>query len=423
MLALGQNPTIMSSGPIPISRPSAGRASHVRVVLQALVVSACALACLASVLCFLLVHVDRAMAGNRDFVVYWATGKQLVQHGNPYDASTLGNLERAAGLPSRYSVGYMRNPPWALPLAWPLGMFSLRAASLLASLVLIAAFIASVRMLLAMYGCRDRTMQLLAWSFAPALVCLILGQTSLLVLLGLVVFLRYYRSRPLLAGAGLWLCSLKPHLLLPLAVVLVAWIVLSKSYRIVAGTLAVFLASALVTLAIDPLAWGQYVRMAGYSGFERDRIPSLGALLRQHFAPNFVAFQFLPAALACAWALVYFWQRRRAWDWPRDASLLLPVSILAAPYAYLNDHVLVLPALVFAAGYASFRSFLGALACASAVMETAFFANRWSPAPFYWATLAAGPLWLALYLVASKRTSLSRTGALLETRSEIHELP
>ena len=34
-------------------------------------------------------------------------------------------VERAAGLPARYSAGYMRNPPWALPLVYPLGLMSL----------------------------------------------------------------------------------------------------------------------------------------------------------------------------------------------------------------------------------------------------------------------------------------------------------
>lgn len=386
---------------MPVAHRSINISSHARAALTALVVSACGLACLASVVCFLLVHVDRGMAGNRDFVVYWATARQLVQHGNPYDAAVLRSIEHAAGLPSRYSVGYMRNPPWSLPLVWPLGLLGLRAASIVASLGLIAAFIASVRMLFGIYECRNRTMQLLAWTFAPALICLIWGQTSLLVLLGLAAFLRFYRTRPMLAGAALWFCSLKPHLLLPLGVTLAAWIVLSKSYRIAAGAIAAIVASVLVTLAIDPHAWSQYVHMAGYSGFETDPIPSLGVLLRTHLAPHFMALQFLPAALACAWALVYFWPRRHDWDWPRDACLLLLISVLAAPYAYLNDQVLVLPALVFAAGFVSSRPYFMALAVASALLEAAFFANQWSPAPFYWATLVAGLFWIAWYLAAT----------------------
>ncbi|HWG18947.1 MAG TPA: glycosyltransferase family 87 protein [Terracidiphilus sp.] len=383
-----------------ISLTQVTRNSHVRAILGALLVSVCGLACIGTLVCFVLVHVNRPMAGNRDFVVYWATGQQLVQHRNPYDAAALPAVEHAAGLPHRYSVGYMRNPPWTLPLAWPLGLLNLRAAAVLASLLLIGALIASVRILLGIHGCRDRLVQGLAYLFAPALICLIWGQTSLLVLLGLVLFLRFHATRPILAGASLWLCTLKPHLLLPVGVVFLAWVVITRNYRIVAGAAAAFLLSVLVTFRLDPQAWTQYTHMLGYSGVERDPIPVLSVLLRTHLTPNFMAMQFLPAAMAGVWALVYFWNRRHDWNWSRDVNLLLLVSLVAAPYAYLNDQVLVLPALLFAASRNCSRALLAFLALASALLEVAFFLNLWSPAPFYWATLLAAPFWLAWYLFA-----------------------
>src|SRR5579862_1450237 len=58
--------------------------------------------------------------GHRDYIVYWATGQQLMHHGNPYDAQAMGALEHAWGVKSAGSF-YMRNPPWALPLVAPLG--------------------------------------------------------------------------------------------------------------------------------------------------------------------------------------------------------------------------------------------------------------------------------------------------------------
>jgi hypothetical protein len=79
---------------------------------------------------------------------------------------------------------------------------------------------------------------------------------------------------------------------------------------------------------------------------------------------------------------------------------MLLVSLAAAPYAYLNDHVIVLPALVFAASRGASRRMLAVLAAASALLEIAFFVNFRSHAPFYWATLAAGVFWLAWYLAA-----------------------
>lgn len=380
---------------------------HLRAILGALAVSACGLAAVATLVCFLLVHVDRAMGGNRDFVVYWATGSQLVHHRNPYDQAAVSAMEYDAGLPRRYSPGYMRNPPWSLPLAWPLGLVSLRTAAILASLALIAAFVASLRILFQIHGCGDRTLRLLACGFAPALICLILGQTSLLVLLGLALFLRLHATRPLLAGASLWLCLLKPHLLLPFGLVLLVWSVMYRRYRILAGAAIALALSVWLTLHLDPQAFTQYKNMLGYSGVERDPIPSLSVLLRTHLTPHFMALQFLAAVLACIWALAYFWNRRHNWNWSRSANLLLLVSLAAAPYSYLNDHVVALPALLFAACRTSSRTLLATLALSSALLEIAYFANRWSAAPFYWCAVVAAPWWLCWYLLAEPRRTAS----------------
>lgn len=371
----------------------------------AVLVSAFWLASGATLVLFLLVHVNRQIGGNRDFVVYWATGVQLVRHQNPYDPVALPAIEHGAGLPNKYSVGYTRNPPWALPLVYPLGFLSLRAASVLASLVLIAALMASLLMLLSIYGCRDPMVQAVAYLFAPALICLVWGQTSLLVLLGLALFLRFHATRPFLAGAALWLCMLKPHLLLPLAIVLLAWIAITRNYRILAGAVAALLASAAVTSLLDPQAWTQYAHMMGYSGYQSDPIPAISVLLRARLAPNFLPLQFAPMAIACVWAFSYFLRRRRTWDWRRDVNLLLLVSLVAAPYAYLNDHLVALPAILFAASRTASRSYLAVIAFASVVLEVAFLINLWSPAPFYWATLLAAPFWLAWYGVASRHAA------------------
>ena len=38
-------------------------------------------------------------AGMHDFIAYWATGRQLVHHANPYDGIAMLRIERSAGLP------------------------------------------------------------------------------------------------------------------------------------------------------------------------------------------------------------------------------------------------------------------------------------------------------------------------------------
>ncbi len=179
------------------------------------------------------VPVAGKLAGSRDFVSYWATGQQLVRHGDPYDRAAVAALEHSAGLDAR-AVLIMRNPPWALPLAYPLGFLGLRVAAVLWTLLLLACLLVSVRLVRELHGSPPNRIHWLGLSFTPALICLTMGQTSLFALLGLILFLRWHGRRPFAAGVALWLCALKIHLFLPFAAALAVWIVVTRGYKLLA---------------------------------------------------------------------------------------------------------------------------------------------------------------------------------------------
>ena len=121
--------------------------------LSIALVSGLALALTALFLC--VVPLAGKTSGARDFVVYWATGQQLVHHANPYDRDAMMRIERSAGLAAGYGALFMRNPPWALPLSLPLGFVGLRIGGLVWSLILLACLLGSVRMLWSMHGRPD----------------------------------------------------------------------------------------------------------------------------------------------------------------------------------------------------------------------------------------------------------------------------
>jgi hypothetical protein len=312
----------------------------------------------------------------------------------------MSRVERAAGLPLAYKVGFMRNPPWTLPLVFPLGFISPRVAWLIWSLLMLACLTGSVRLLWIMYGRPRNRRYLLGLSFGPALLCLLYGQTSLFALMGLVLFLRLHRTRPFLAGISLWLCALKPHLFLPFGVVLLAWVLVSRSYKLLAGAVGAMAASCAITYAIDPLAWTQYLQMARASGIERGFVPCLSYLLRNWLTPNALWLQYLPVALGCSWALGYYWLRRQAWDWMKNGSPLMLVSILTAPYALIYDQCLVIPALLSGAILTRSRNLLIALAFLSALVEIALYRSLSHPPELFLWTYWTAPAWLIWYLVA-----------------------
>jgi len=351
------------------------------------------------------------LARGRDFVVYWATGQQLVHHANPYDRDAMNRIERAAGLPAGYGVGFMRNPPWGLPLALPLGLIGVRVATFLWSLLLLACLGVSVRMLWLMHGRPENYLYLLGLSFAPALVCLVAGQTALFALLGLVLFLRLHRTNPFLAGASLWLCALKPHLFLPFGVVLLVWVVVSRSYRILLGAAAAMAASCAVVYCFDPTAWADYSEMMRTSGIEKEFIPCLSIVLRLWLRPQATWLQYAPVALGCVWALGYFWRRRLTWDWMKDGSPLMLVSIFLAPYCWLFDQALAIPALLQGAYATRSRVLVAVLAFASLLMEVESACDVKLPSALY---LWGAPAWLAWYIVACATSDHSK-GRLLPT--------
>jgi hypothetical protein len=350
---------------------------------------------------FFAVPVIGNLAGSRDFVSYWATGRQLIHHANPYDRDAVAALEHAAGLDVR-AVLIMRNPPWALPLAYPLGFLSLRVAAILWSLLLLACLLLSVRIVRQLYGSPPNHLHWLALSFTPALICLTMGQTALLALLGLVLFLRWHGSRPFLAGASLWLCALKPHLFLPFAVALAAWMVFSRAWKLAAGAAAALALSGAVASLIDAHAWRDYVRLMRSPAVEDEFIPCLASALRQWVDQSFNVraawLQYLPAALCCLWALVYFLRRRAAWDWKTHGSLLMLVSLVAAPYCWFYDQCLAIPALLEGAYTTRSRNLLAILALAIFVIDIEICAVRVISPLYLW----TAPAWLAWYLCARR---------------------
>jgi hypothetical protein len=341
-----------------------------------------------------------SVVGARDFVVYWATGQQLAHHANPYDRVALLHIERAAGLPDRYGPMFMRNPPNTLLLAYPLGFLPLKAASVVWPTALCLCLVVSVYILWRMFGKRGGHRHWLGYSFAPALICLINGQAALFSLLGLVVFLRLHRSHPFLAGLSLWLCTTKPHLFLPFGLVMLIWIVVTRSYRLLLGSLVAIALSFAITSHIDPLAWQQYSQMVRTSGIEHEFIPCFSVLVRVWIHPDALWLQYVPAVLACIWAVFYYWRRRTQWNWMTNGSLLMLVSIVAAPYSWLFDQGLAIPALLQGAYFTRSRNLVILLAILSALVEVAMFCNIWKPSAMYLWTMWAAPAWLIWYLLA-----------------------
>jgi hypothetical protein len=230
-----------------------------------------------------------------------------------------------------------------------------------------------------------------------------MGQTSLFALLGLMLFLKLHRSHPFTAGVALWLCALKPHLFLPFGVVLLGWIAVRRSYRILAGAAMALGSSCVAAYCIDPSAWPHYVQMIRSPEVDNQFIPCLSDALRLWIRPEAIWIQYLPALLCCVWALRYFWHRREVWDWTEHSGPLMLTSLLFAPYCWLYDQGLALPALLHRAYLSRSRTPLVFIALAALLIDLETCRVRLSSGWYLW----TAPAWLALYLMARPHRRLN----------------
>jgi hypothetical protein len=108
----------------------------------------------------------------------------------------------------------------------------------------------------------------------------------------------------------------------------------------------------------------------------------------------------VPAILGSAWALAYFWPRRHQWDWLDHGSLLVLVSLLVAPFGWIFDQSLALPAVLVGAVRTRSKLMLSLLALIYILIEIEV--NRYDlhSRAYLW----TAPAWLLWFIFARAST-------------------
>jgi hypothetical protein len=279
---------------------------------------------------------------SKDYISYWSAGKLLLHHANPYSRPDVLVLERTHGLPETRPL-MMRNPPWALFLTAPLG-FANPATGLffwtLAAAGCIAVFIRLLKV-----PPEDRAFVFL---FAPAIAVFRTAQTSPFLLLGFSLFLYLHRRRPFLAGASLLFMAIKPHLFLVFWVVLLAESIYRRRLLVFAGLAAALAAGTTFAMCFNAHIWQHYFAMLRGSDLDSEFFPTTAMMFRLLIDSRAIWLLFVPSAVAIVWGLWYYTRNRLVWHWGTHGMLLMLVTVLASPYSWFPDEVVLLPALGFA---------------------------------------------------------------------------
>jgi hypothetical protein len=346
------------------------------------------------------VSLPEQSAASRDFIGYWAAGQRIVRGADPYDAAETLRLEKAVGL-GKAQIKITPSPPIGLALVVPLGFLGAKSGLVVWLVAQMACLSASLWIVWFLQGKPASRIHLLGFLFAPALACLMAGQLGNFFLLGVSLFLWLQNRRPFLAGMALLPMSLKPHLFLPVALALVLWVIWKRRFGILAGFAVAMALSYAVVLKFDRHVWPQFTAMMHSNLMHGRFAPTLSAYLRLDVAPGAAWLEYVATGAASAWAVWYFWTRRDQWDWMDHGLLVLLVSLMCAPYAWLTDEAVLMPAVlvgVYRVSKAG-RSWVP-IAVMGAIALIELFANV---GIISWYFTWTAPAWLAWYLYATRR--------------------
>lgn len=297
--------------------------------------------------------------GHQDFIIYYMSGRLLRQGQaaalyNP-DVQYRSQLE-FTHVPNRKRAIPFNHPPFEALLFVPLAMLDFFPAYLLWDVMNLMMLGASAMLLRQLPGIREMPPRLLALScaaFPPIAIGMIQGQDIFLLLLLMVLaLLAMNRGDDVVSGAWLAAGLFRPHMILPLLVLLAF-----RRWRILLGFLPVAVALAGISAMIAgwrwPLAYLHFVlqveRERG-SSFGPHQVPNLRGLIADlpglHESSLLVVLLITAASLA-----VYGLALRRIRD-RRDSPnyyfcLAITATILVSFHALWYDFTLLLPVVLF----------------------------------------------------------------------------
>jgi arabinofuranan 3-O-arabinosyltransferase len=301
-----------------------------------------------------------------DFVDVWAAGRLALDGQAP--AAYDWTLHRAAEV---RAVGYdfdgyygWHYPPPAFFFAAALATLPYLVAAVIWLLATLAAYAAAIAGILGL-----RTGVLFALGFPAVIWNVTAGQNGFLTAALIGGTLGLLERHPALAGICLGLLTYKPQFGLLFPIVLIAnrrWLTIA-----VAALTAIVLA-ALSWLVFGNASWAAFVHWAPLSShalidqgaLDWYRLQSVFALVRAHGGSETLAWTVQGVlTLSLAVGLVWLWQSRAAFE--HKAAALAAGALLATPYLFMYDIVVLAVAVAFLLRLALAREFLSGIEIAA----------------------------------------------------------
>jgi hypothetical protein len=183
-------------------------------------------------------------------------------------------------------------------------------------------------------------------------------------------------------------------------------------------------AATTLAIGIDAHIWIQYLAMLRGSALDREPFPTISMLFRLLIDRRAGWLAFLPSVFAVLWGLWYYVRNRKVWRWNTHGMLLVLITVLASPYGWFTDEIVLLPSVIFALSLPEKRKYSGwillTINSIAALVYTAAGASLESPY-LIWTPIA----WFGWFLYATRafqpRNQISSVGFISTSEIEQRE--
>ena len=307
-----------------------------------------------------------------DFYYHWAAGHIIHARGDMYNLLALSQTMREMGWPAWEGFQGITRPPWNAWVFFSVASVPFPLAQAIWSILILLSIVFSslwaykseIAQRLTLFSPHPVHFVFAVAAFPPFLKTFFWGQSSFLVFLGFLVFAHGMMvEREFRAGLGLSLTLLKPQALLPVYAFLAVNCLRCGHWKLAAGGLLGFAIQCLVSFVLYPSGYGDYFRALPGIVAESPSIPgaSIGQICSSQFGVLWV--QPLLCLLGLVFGLFLGLKRKISIDWL--IRVLLPISVITAPYVWSHDYILLfLSYLVMVKRWERFGGFDKYLLCA-----------------------------------------------------------
>lgn len=286
-----------------------------------------------------------------DFVTYWRAGWLSRAGLNPYSLELLHKVQIEQICADCQMLTYFWYPPWSVLFFIPFSWMPYTAARILwLGLSYIALAISGI-WLWKLYGGSEQKLWLallLSVSFSPAIFAVVEGAMAPFLLLGLAGFLCFVeRNRPWSIGGFVLLLTVKPHLFYLFWLALALYVFQRKCWDIFWAIVATFLVGNLLVFFQSPDIFREFIEGLSLTPPHACSSATLSSVACLITGTSSNALQWLLPVAGIIWLLLFFWIKRISWNWKQDISIVLFISLITVPYAWMHDSaLLILPVLI-----------------------------------------------------------------------------